>query len=54
MFSPSLDFLNQNVPLWFSLLMAFTAPHLWAGYAKKFASEYVLPGDEDGGENEQA
>jgi len=30
-----LTFLAQEVPLWFALLMAFTAPYLWAGYVKK-------------------
>jgi hypothetical protein len=33
-FEPNLSFLNQQVPLWFALLCAFTSPYLWARYAK--------------------
>jgi hypothetical protein len=35
-FEPSLTFLNKSVPLWFALLMAFTAPHMWSKYVKGF------------------
>lgn len=47
-FSLSLDFLNQSVPLWFALLMAFTAPYMWAKYAKR-AVRHVIESklDED-------
>lgn len=34
-FDPNVAFLNESVPLWFALLMAFTSPHLWARYGKK-------------------
>ena len=36
-----LTFLQQCVPLWFALLMAFTAPYMWAKYVKK-AVRHVL------------
>lgn len=36
-FQPSLEFLSQPVPLWFALLMAFTAPYMWSKYIKKAA-----------------
>lgn len=38
-FEPSLEFLNQSVPLWFALLMAFTSPYLWSRYVKRFVSD---------------
>lgn len=34
-FQPSLEWLSQDVPLWFSLLMAFTSPYLWSQYVKR-------------------
>lgn len=34
----SFGFLSQPVPLWFALLMGFTAPHLWSGYIKDAAT----------------
>jgi hypothetical protein len=33
-FEPSLTFLNQQVPLWFALLMAFSSPYMWSEYVK--------------------
>jgi hypothetical protein len=39
----SLDFtfLNECVPLWFALLMAFTTPYMWSRYIKKAASSLL-------------
>jgi hypothetical protein len=34
----SFEFLSQPVPLWFALLMGFTAPYLWSGYIKQAAT----------------
>lgn len=34
-FDPSLAFLNKSVPLWFTLLMAFTTPYMWSTFVKK-------------------
>lgn len=34
-FEPSLEFLNECVPLWFALVMAFTSPYMWSRYVKK-------------------
>lgn len=39
-FDPNLTFLNESVPLWFALLMAFTSPYMWAKYVKKGVSDY--------------
>lgn len=33
------DFLNQNVPLWFALVMGFTSPYMWSRYVKKGAKK---------------
>lgn len=44
-FSPSLEFLNRAVPLWFALLMAFTSPYMWSKYVKKFVRSRL--GSED-------
>ena len=33
----SFEFLAQDVPLWFALLMAYTAPYMWAKYIKQAA-----------------
>ncbi len=38
-FSPSLQFLNNQVPLWFALLMAFSAPYTWATQIKSFIKQ---------------
>ena len=35
----STAFLNKCVPLWFALVMGFTAPYLWSGYVKKAAND---------------
>lgn len=34
-FEPNVAFLNEQVPLWFALLMAFTSPYMWSKYVKK-------------------
>lgn len=34
-FQPSLTFLNECVPLWFALVMGFTAPYMWSRYVKR-------------------
>jgi len=34
----SFEFLAQPVPLWFALLMGYTAPYLWSNYIKKAAT----------------
>jgi hypothetical protein len=36
-FEPSLEFLNECVPLWFALVMGFTSPYLWSKYIKDAA-----------------
>lgn len=53
-FEPSLEFLNESVPLWFALVMGFTAPHLWSNYIKNGAKKAVKPhlGDETNDEKE--
>ena len=33
----SFEFLAQPVPLWFALLMGYTAPYMWSKYIKKGA-----------------
>lgn len=38
-FEPSLDFLNGCVPLWFALLMGFSAPYMWSRYVKRGAKK---------------
>jgi hypothetical protein len=32
-------FLNQDVPLWFALVMGFTSPYMWSRYVKNGASK---------------
>jgi hypothetical protein len=41
-FEPNLSFLNEQVPLWFALLMGFTTPYLWAKYIKN-ATRKLIP-----------
>jgi hypothetical protein len=37
------EFLNECVPLWFALLMGFTAPYMWSTYAKKAVKKAIKP-----------